>query len=124
MISLSSFLFTLLAALILSVLGMLYVRSTHQSTRLMREKRRAIIIRAEQLRLPKMMQALGIGLGRYFYKADFHDIEKNITDCETCSSTKRCDEKLKIPELNPVDIGFCPCRERLAPFSRETRIKN
>lgn len=121
--SLSSFLFTLAAALILSILGVLYVRSIHKNTRLTREKRRAIIKRAEPLRLPNMMQALGIGLSSYFYKANIVDIEKNIEDCEKCTSTELCDKKLKIPELNPVDIEFCPCRERLAPYSREARIK-
>jgi len=71
-----------------------------------------------------MIQALGIGLGSYFYKRPLHEIEKNIEACETCQSKQLCDKKLKIPELNPGDIEFCPSCERLAPFSREMRVKN
>jgi hypothetical protein len=122
--TLTSFLIAMSAALILAIVGVIYVRSIHKNTSSNREKRKELIHRAGPLRLPRMMQALGIGLGRYFYKGSLHDIEKNLDDCESCESTKLCDEKLKIPELNPGDIEFCPGRERLAPFSRERRIKN
>ena len=121
--TITSFLYVLLTAFILAILGMLYVRSIHKSTLASREKKKELIHKAEHLRLHRMMKALGIGLGGYFYKVPLKEIEKNLAECETCPSTNLCDEKLKIPELNPSDVEFCPSLEQLTPFSRESRIK-
>ncbi len=122
--TITSFLFALFAAFILAILGMLYVRSVHKNTLARRLKRKELIRKVEHLRLHRMMKALGVGLGSYFYRVPLKEIEKNIAGCESCSSTDLCDEKLKIPELNPGDVEFCPSLEQLEPFSRESRIKN
>lgn len=121
--SLTSFIVAIFTTISLAIIGVIIVRSIQKKTHEKWEIRKELIRRAEKLRLPRMMQALGIGLVGYFYKVSTEDLEKNVENCENCSFTEECDEKLKIPELNPADIEFCPGRDKLAPFSRETRIK-
>ena len=121
--TITSFVFVLLTAFIFAILGMLYVRSVQKNTLARREKRRELVHKVEYLRLHRIMKALGIGLGSYFYRVPLKEIEKTIAACESCPSTELCDEKLKIPELNPGDVKFCPSLEQLIPFCRESRIK-
>ena len=93
----------------------------HHNLSILREKRRELIQRSEAINLPKMLQALGIGVGRYFYKVPPGDIEKSVENCESCESENDCNEKLRIPELNPDDVDFCPSRDQLSQYSRAKR---
>ncbi len=119
----SSFIIVIFLALIGAISGVLYIRKTHKNTLQKRETRKQLLERAKFLPLPKMLQALGIGLGNYFYKVPLDEIDQCITHCETCSTIDQCHEKLKIPELNPGDIEFCSNKEHLSQFSRENRIR-
>lgn len=108
---------------IAGIIGYLIVRSIQKGSRDKQARRKEFLYRFQQTRLPRMMQALGINFSSWFYKARPSEVEKSVTDCEQCESTKVCDEQLRIPELNPKDIPFCSSRDRMAPFSREQRIK-
>ncbi len=119
----SSFFIVILIASIFFVLGVLFMRKIHNNTHQRREMRAILLKRIEILRLPKMLQALGISFSNYFYKVSVDEIDKCVTCCETCSSPDLCDEKRKLPELNPSDIDFCPNQKHLSKFSRANRIK-
>lgn len=122
--ALSSYSIVISVASITFVLGVLFIRKIHKNSHQRREMRKILIKRLENLRLPKMLQALGINFTNYFYKVSVDEIDKCITHCEKCSSTDLCDKKLKIPELNPGDIDFCASQQHLSQFSRENRVKN
>ncbi len=119
----SSFFIVILIASIFFGLGVLFIRKVHKNTYQRREMRGILLKRIEILRLPKMLQTLGISFANYFYKVSVDEIDKCVTHCEKCSSYELCDEKLKLPELNPSDIAFCPNQQHLRKFSRENRIK-
>ncbi len=119
----SSFLIVVLIAFCLGIIGVISVKRSQSKTQELREKRRELIQRSEAINLPKMLQALGIGVGRYFYKVPPGDIEKSVENCESCESENDCNEKLRIPELNPDDVDFCPSRDQLSQYSRAKRIR-
>ena len=118
----TSFIVVIFLALAFAVLGVIYIRKIHKNTHRRREIRKNLLHRIESLRLPRMQKALGIGFSNYFYKAPIKEIEECVILCETCLLTELCDEKLRIPELNPCDIDFCPNQEHLSQFSRAKRI--
>lgn len=122
--TLTSFSIVMFSAFAVAVLGVLYVRRTHMNALQKREKRRELLKKIESLPLPKMMQALGVGIGRFLYQLPVETIEDSIANCETCSTTKECEQKLKIPELNPEDVEFCNNLQYLSKFSRASRIRN
>ncbi len=102
---------------------MIFIRKSHSDTQKIRDQRRDLLFRMESLRLPKMLQALGIGFSKYFYSVSIDDIEKCVIQCESCETIDQCDVKLKIPELNPEDVAFCPSKDHLSEFSRAKRIR-
>ncbi|MCK4708628.1 MAG: hypothetical protein KAU21_08430 [Gammaproteobacteria bacterium] len=120
----SSYFIVIFIASIFFVLGVLFISKIHKNTHHRREMREILLKRIEILRLPKMLQALGISFANYFFKVSVDEIDKCVTHCEICSSPDLCDEKLKLPELNPSDIDFCPCQQHLSKFSRANRIKS
>lgn len=121
--TISSYFIVICTAGLLFVSGVLIMRKIHKNTQKRREMRKILLSRIETLRLPKMLQALGISFSNYFFKVSVDEIDKCITHCEECPSTELCDKKLKLPELNPGDIDFCNSQEHLSKFSRENRIK-
>ncbi len=114
----------MLTALLFAGAGVFYVQRTHKKNFENRQIRRDLAHRMSGQRLPKMLQALGIGLSTYLYKAPLKQVDQVIKNCENCEATDKCDEKLKIPELNPEDIDFCPSRDALAQYSRSRRVRN
>lgn len=120
----SSFTIVMLSALAVGLMGIMYVRRTHRDALKLRDTRRDLLKKVESQPLPRMLQALGIGFGRFFYKLPVDSIQNSIAHCETCTTKTECDQKLKIPELNPEDIEFCNNREYLSQFSRAARIRN
>ena len=114
----------MLCALAVGLIGIFYVRRTHLAAIKLRNSRRDLLKKVESQPLPKMLQALGIGFGRFFYKLPVDAIQNSITHCETCTTKTECAQKLKIPELNPEDVEFCKNREYLSQFSRASRIRN
>lgn len=121
--SFSSFTLVMFCALAVAVVGVLYVRRTQLNALQLREIRKDLIKRAESQPLPRMLQALGIGIGRFLYRQPVDAIRHSIIHCETCATKNECGQKLKIPELNPEDVEFCKNQEYLSQFSRASRIR-
>ena len=106
-----------------AAIGMLYIRQSHRRLMKNRTERRELIARSENLRLPKMLKALGIGMGQFFYKTRIDDLRDAIVMCENCPSADQCRQKTRMPELNPEDAQFCPNVKPLDSYSRARRIR-
>lgn len=119
----SSFFLVISLAGIVFIVGIYLIKKSHRDTQKKRVMRQVLLMRIEKLRLPRMLQALGINLTNYLYTVPVDQIDQCATNCEQCESTDLCDEKLKIPELNPGDIDFCASQQHLSQYSREKRIK-
>lgn len=119
----TSFTVVILIAIAVAIGGVLYVLRSHRKALNERSTRREMLKSVESTPLPRMLQALGIGFGRYFYKEPIGDVSESIRLCETCSSINECRDKIAIPELNPEDIEFCPNKDHLSSHSRAQRIR-
>ncbi len=69
--------------------------------------RRSLATRIDQLRLSKMLSALGIDISNYLHTQKIVDIEKHMERCSACEKTDTCDEKLAAGDINMADIDFC-----------------
>lgn len=79
--------------------------------------RQGIASRVNQLRLGKMLNALGIDLDTYLHSERIVDIETHINKCEQCVNTSECDEKLTSNAIKPDEIAFCNNEKSLQEIS-------
>jgi hypothetical protein len=117
--SLSTFIAVMATAFVLALAGVVYIKVSHRNLLKKRTERRELMARAQKLQLPQMLQSLG----RYFYKMPLPDLNDSIVLCENCSAAEQCKQKLRIPELNPEDVEFCPNLNYLDQHSRARRIR-
>ncbi len=61
----------------------------------------------DQLRLSKMLGALGINKTSYIYQTNVNEIKQQMSSCSACENTDECDEKLSTPEIDISNIEFC-----------------
>lgn len=59
------------------------------------------------LRLSRMLTALGINKTDYIYQTSVKDIHQQMKNCSACANTDECDEKLATPDLDVSGIDFC-----------------
>ena len=69
--------------------------------------RKSLATRIDQLRLSKMLSALGIDISNYLHTQKIVAIEKHMERCSACEKTDTCDEKLAAGDINMADIDFC-----------------
>ena len=72
-----------------------------------RKFRQALAKKVAQLRLNKMLIALGVDTNAYIHEEHVAEIYKHMERCEECDNTKQCDEALAKDNINPDEIGFC-----------------
>jgi len=72
-----------------------------------RKYRQALATKVTQLRLNKMLVALGIDTNAYIHDEHVADIYNHMKHCEECSNTDECDDALSGDKINPYEIGFC-----------------
>lgn len=83
-----------------------------------KEFRRSLATRMDQLRLSKMITALGLDNNHYLHSQSIADIEKRIHQCSSCENTERCDEQLSEQGVTTDDIAFCNNEESLQEMVR------
>lgn len=71
-----------------------------------------LIDRIEQLRMHKMLQALGIDEKEYTHSNQVNEIEMHMNRCRECSNTEQCDSELESGEIKHAD-QYCPNNEDL-----------
>lgn len=72
-----------------------------------RKYRQALAKKVAQLRLNKMLIALGVDTNAYIHDENVADIYKHMERCEECGKTEECDDALSKDKLNPDEIDFC-----------------
>ena len=60
-----------------------------------------------QLRLSKMLTALGINKTHYIHQTSVNDIHQQMNSCSACKNTGICDEKLAATDIDITGIEFC-----------------
>jgi len=83
-----------------------------------RKYRQALAKRIEQLRLNKMLTALGIDPNAYLHDQHITDIHSHMERCEACENTAECDETLSTNKINPTEIGFCNNEQSLQKIAK------
>jgi hypothetical protein len=69
--------------------------------------RKALQAEISDLRLDRMLAALGINRERYLYQESTLDIHRQIERCKDCSNTATCDDKLSSNTIEKDKIDFC-----------------
>ncbi len=75
--------------------------------------RAALAKRLGELRLPRMLGALGIQHDRYLAQHRVVDVETHMKNCRQCDETRRCDADLDRGRLTD-DGAYCPNRRHFA----------
>jgi hypothetical protein len=83
-----------------------------------RKYRQALAQKIQQLRLNRMLTALGIDPNVYLHDEQITDIHKHMERCEACENTEQCDEALSTNKLNPTEIDFCNNEQSLQKIAK------
>ncbi len=75
--------------------------------------REAIAARVDQLRLGRMLAALGVNVGAYVHHGRIAEIDAQIRRCAGCGNTDTCDEKLASGDVGVDNIGYCENEQSL-----------
>ena len=59
------------------------------------------------LRLGRMIDALGISKSKYTHQESVLDISHHISKCKSCENTSECDERLDSNNIIPEALQFC-----------------
>ena len=80
--------------------------------------RRSLARRFDQLRLGKMLSALGIDVNSYLHTQGIVDIQKHMDLCSACENTNTCDEQLAAGNIKASNIEFCNNEKSLQDIAR------
>lgn len=83
-----------------------------------RKYRQALAKKVEQLRLHKMLLALGIDPNAYLHDEHITDIYRHMERCEACKNIEQCDESLSTNDVNPEEISFCNNEQSLRKIAK------
>ena len=67
----------------------------------------SLVAQISNMRMGKMMDALGINKAKYIHQESVLDINHHIDTCNACENTDECDEKLESETIGVEDIKFC-----------------
>ena len=71
-----------------------------------------LLDRIKQLRMHKMMQALGVDEKEYTRGNQVNEIKMHMNRCQECANTEQCDSELESGEIKRAD-QYCPNNEDL-----------
>ena len=91
------------------------------STRSGMKHRRALAERLDQLRLGKMLAALGIDTDSYLSRERAVDIHKHMERCATCANTEECDTRLDEGAMDAASISYCNNEASLQKIAAEQK---
>ena len=85
-----------------------------------RKYRKSLANSVNQLRLSKMLTALGIDVDTYLHTERIVDIQQHMDRCSACDKVEECDDQLSKGALDAADIGFCNNEQSLQEIARKT----
>ena len=71
------------------------------------EFRKSLARKVNDLRLNRMLEALGIDVNSYLHSERIVDIEEQIDKCSTCQNTETCDDQLAKGSITADSIDYC-----------------
>ena len=81
--------------------------------------RKSLANSVDQLRLSKMLTALGIDVGTYLHTERIVDIQQHMDRCSACENLEKCDDQISKGTLDPADISFCNNEQSLQEIARK-----
>jgi hypothetical protein len=81
--------------------------------------RRSLANRVNQLRLSRMLGALGIDVDTYLHTERIVDIQEQMDRCSACDNLETCDDQLSKGTVDAADIGFCNNEQSLQEIARK-----
>jgi hypothetical protein len=81
--------------------------------------RKSLANSVDQLRLSKMLAALGIDVDTYLHTERIVDIQQHMNRCSTCENVEKCDDQLSKGPLDAADISFCNNEQSLQEIARK-----
>lgn len=77
--------------------------------------------RLDQLRLGKMLSALGIDTETYLHSERILDIHQQMNRCSSCANTDLCDDQLSDGAVGSNEIDFCNNERSLQEMLKTNR---
>lgn len=77
------------------------------------EYREPLARRVQNLRLNKMLCALGIDTYKYLHKENAETIKQHVERCTECVNTTECDEEISNGNVDITNIDYCNNEESL-----------
>lgn len=71
------------------------------------EFRKSLARKVNDLRLNRMLEALGIDVNSYLHSERILDIEEQIDKCSSCQNTETCDDQLAKGSITADSIDYC-----------------
>jgi hypothetical protein len=116
-----SYILLAVLALAMTMISVFFVVLFRSNMRQGREFRRNLSQSLQQLRMSKVLSALGLDTNLYLHKLSVHNIKQHMSKCENCATTSACDEKLSQPSIQHAELEFCPIQKSFFQFSTSTR---
>ena len=82
--------------------------------------RKSLANSVDQLRLSKMLTALGIDVDTYLHTERVVDIQQHMDRCSACDNMEKCDDELSRGVLDAADISFCNNEQPLQEIARKS----
>jgi len=83
--------------------------------------RKKIAQQLEQLRMSKMLHALGIDTTQYLHKERISEINTQMSRCSECENTDQCDEDMASGNFDPDSISYCNNEESLKAIAEKQK---
>jgi hypothetical protein len=115
-----SFILLGVLALAMTLISIFFVVLFSKNMRQGREFRKNLANALQQLRMHKVLAALGLDSNVYLHKVSVQVIQQQMSKCKNCNTTDTCDEKLSRKTVQQADIAFCPIHENLFQVSTLT----
>lgn len=109
---LTAFVAGLLVILTLTFAGLL-VSAIVFNVKAGKKYRRSLAEKIDQLRLSRMLTALGVDMNTYLHTERVVDIQQQMDRCSACENTGKCDDQLSGGSISADEIGFCNNEESL-----------
>lgn len=97
----------LLLGMLLLIFTVLLPAAIIFNTRAGMKYRQVLAERLHQLRLGKMLAALGIDTDSYLSTEHVVDIHRQMKRCNNCTNTVECDTRLSEDTVDVDDIDYC-----------------
>ena len=81
--------------------------------------RQSLAVKVDQLRLSKMLNALGVDINTYLHTERMVDIQQQMNRCSACENTEKCDDQLSGGSISADEIGFCNNEQSLQEMTRD-----